>query len=70
MLLKVEEIFLEIKPLLPIPAKINFPLHFDTISIALINDLSKHLFSFFKAIISLVITSFAILLKFLPSRGG
>ena len=38
---KVAEIFFAIKPDLPIPAKITFPLQFKIKSIALINELLK-----------------------------
>ena len=45
----LKEIFLEIKPLLPIPAKINLPSHFEIISSALMKGLSKHLLNFLRA---------------------
>ena len=68
MLHKVEDIFLHIKPLLPIPAKITLPLHLEMTSRAFKKDLSKDFFNFFKPLISVLITSFAISLKllFLP----
>ena len=47
----VDEIFLAIIPLFPIPAVIIFPLHDDMVSTAAINDLLKILFIFFNSFI-------------------
>ena len=47
----VDEIFLAIIPLFPIPAVIIFPLHDDMASTAATNDLLKILFIFFNSFI-------------------
>ena len=48
---KVAEIFFAIKPDLPMPAKITFPLQFKIKSMALTNELLKIFFTFLSSLI-------------------